>query len=982
MTDSTFWQRFTSEDNLYAAWLKVAGNMGAGGVDKVTIEDFELNLHENLGVIKSLLEKGNYAFLPLLKFESDKSSGDGKRILGIPAIRDRITQQAMVNILQPAFEPEFLDCSYAYRPRRSAHQALARVERYIKEGCGWVFDGDIKSFFDTVNHSLLLDLIAKKIDDERIITLIRNLLETGATSEDVGIPQGAVTSPLFSNIYLDQFDQEMTSAGYKLVRFADDCVTLAAAREEADEALKLAEDVLGKLELKLNEDKTHICNLSEGFVFLGYEFTESGKRPAPKSVWRFLKKLDISRDESPTREHLESIIRGWLNYFKLDAGTHEELTSEFQRILDNDPGSLPARLALTALYLRKNEPDKARGIITAVSAVASEDAEINYQHGVLCEELDMLSEATDDLLTAFRLNPEDGNISYRLGLLYLKNDQVDKALNFLQRAIRIAPDFASAHYALGMAYKNWGLHGVAKRSFDQALALDPGIAGRVEIESACEKDKEEVVIPDSFRTTDIDLFLGLFLGREGVYARQWIDDNNKCGYFPVREPFTDREAQMHLSGDLTVGLYLTRMDNTVKLMVIDIDVNKGALPKYLQDEETKITTDRKIQEDVARIKELCEQMGCPVYIEDSGYKGRHCWFFFEEPIEAREARGLAKSILKRVGEPPQNLHREMFPRQDVVSPDALGSVIKLPLGIHKASCRRCLFVDSNGRPYPDQIQVLREIKLISQDDVQRMKKSLQAGLTRAGEEPSDDVKKIMAGCKVIRFLVNKAKETGDLSHTERLVILYSLGHLDDEGKQYIHQVMSCCLNYNQRYTERWVRRLKPDINPISCAKIRDWLSDITPGIGCYCDFKLGRGAYPSPVLHVKPKATKRIVASRPVLEPPERPETISKENETCMSPEVVRSLPPGEASIRDNIALPLAGQDRETLSLEEEAVNVLVKEYIRLKREREGISKKIQDADDRLNATFDSKGINSLVTELGLLRRINREDKNSWVIEI
>lgn len=187
MTDPTLWQKFTSEDNLYAAWLKVAGNMGAGGVDRVTIEDFELNLHENLGVIKSLLERGSYAFLPLLRFEADKSSGDGKRILGIPAIRDRIVQQAMVNIFQPVFEPEFLDCNYAYRPRRSAHQALNKVEKHIREGCRWVFDADIRSFFDTVNHSLLIDLVAKKTDDERIIALTRSLLETGATSDGVGV---------------------------------------------------------------------------------------------------------------------------------------------------------------------------------------------------------------------------------------------------------------------------------------------------------------------------------------------------------------------------------------------------------------------------------------------------------------------------------------------------------------------------------------------------------------------------------------------------------------------------------------------------------------------------------------------------------------------------------------------------------------------------------------------------------------------------
>lgn len=375
-----------------------------------------------------------------------------------------------------------------------------------------------------------------------------------------------------------------------------------------------------------------------------------------------------------------------------------------------------------------------------------------------------------------------------------------------------------------------------------------------------------------------------------------------------------------------------RMDNTVKLMVIDIDVNKGALPKYLQDEDIKITTDRKIQEDACKIKELCEQMSCPVYIEDSGYKGRHCWFFFDEPITARGARELAGSILKRVGEPPQNIHREIFPKQDVVSPDALGSVIKLPLGLHKASGQRCLFVDSEGKHSADQLRILREIKLISKDDVWKMKKSLQAGLTGIAEEPSDMVKKIITGCNVLRFLVNKAKETGDLSHTERLVILYSLGHLNNEGKGYIHQVMSCCLNYNQHYTERWIRRLKPEMKPISCAKIRDWLSDITPGIGCYCKFNLSKRAYPSPVLHARPEATagaRRQTTSLPPVEPVEK-------------------------------AIPYQQINGET-------ANMLVTEYIHLKREMEGMSKKIQDTDARLNALFDNKGIDSLPTELGLL---------------
>jgi len=541
VTNSTLWQKLISEDNLHSAWLKVAGNMGAGGIDRVTIEDFEMNLEGNLGVIKSLLEKGNYAFLPLLKFEVDKSSGDGKRTLGIPAIRDRIVQQAMVNVLEILFEPEFLDCSYAYRPRRSAHQALHRIEQYIKQGRHWILDADILSFFDTVNHRILIDLLTTKIDDNRMISLISNLLESGETdSKGIGISQGAVTSPLFANIYLHQFDKEMTACGYNLVRFADDFVILTSNHTEAEEALKLSKNVLDRLQLRLNEDKTRICNLTDGFVFLGYEFTESGKRPAPQSVQRFLRKFDFPKDEYPSKEHLESIIRGWLNYFKLDTKTHDELITEFQRILHNEPNSLPARLALTALYLEMDELDKARGIIITTPVINSQDAKMNYQHGVLCEELNMLSEATDDFLTAFRLKPEDKDISYRLGLIYLKKEQIDRALRYLQRAIHIAPDFAPAHYALGLAYKRWGLQGLANRSFAQAVALTPNLATNVEAELKREDELEKAISLNSFSPKDIDLFLILFLGREGVYARQWIDDKNKCGYFPVKSALTEK----------------------------------------------------------------------------------------------------------------------------------------------------------------------------------------------------------------------------------------------------------------------------------------------------------------------------------------------------------------------------------------------------------------------------------------------------------
>ncbi len=189
------WEKLCSEDNLYQAWIKVSGNMGAGGIDKVSIEDFQLSLQENLSILTNLLKESEYRPLPLLNIKIDKDLG-GKRILGIPAIRDRIVQQALVNVLQPVFESVFLDCSYGYRPRRSAHQALNKIQKYIRRANHWILDADIESFFDNVDHRLLMDFIREKIDEQPILDLISCILQGDTRTANIGIAQGAVTTPL------------------------------------------------------------------------------------------------------------------------------------------------------------------------------------------------------------------------------------------------------------------------------------------------------------------------------------------------------------------------------------------------------------------------------------------------------------------------------------------------------------------------------------------------------------------------------------------------------------------------------------------------------------------------------------------------------------------------------------------------------------------------------------------------------------------
>ncbi|MEW6618765.1 MAG: CRISPR-associated primase-polymerase type A1 [bacterium] len=946
---SSLWHKLISEDNLYSAWLKVAGNMGAGGIDRVSIEDFQLNLHENLEIIKTLLEKQGYNFLPLIRFEIDKPSG-GKRPLGIPAVRDRIVEQALLMVLQPVFDKDFLNCSYAYRPGKSPHKALNRVEQYLKNGNHWMVDADIDSFFETIDHNLLIKFIEQKISDFRIIELIKRLLTKTGEIEDKGISQGAVISPLLANIYLHQFDLKITGYGYRLVRYADDFLILCKSKNEAEEAFNLAARTLEELHLRINEAKTKIHNLEDGFIFLGYQFSPKGKSPSPKAVERLKNKIKTEANQlNPSKERLRSIICGWRGYFKLDPERDTDLIKALEEILNTEPQSIPAHLALAACAIEAGDIKKAYEIASNRTKLPASDApETHYQWGVVYDELDKPEEAAEEFFNTLKLNPQHKDAFYSLGLLYLNQKKVDKSIRYFQKAIQIDPEFALSYYGLGSALEQWGLRGASAKAFKKAFELNPELK-----ESRCIKEVEKGKEKLPYNGLDFSLFLNLFMGREGVYAKQWVDSGGKTGYLPVRSPLGEKEIKAHLSGEQTIGMYLIRADNTVKVMVIDIDVNKKMILKYSLDEEMMKTFDKKTQEDANKISSFCNELGINAYIEDSGYKGRHCWFFFKQPLRASEVRELGMIIMKKVGEPAEGIHRELFPIQNMVSSDGLGCLIKLPLGKHRVTQKRALFVDYKGIPYSDQAEFIKGIKLITNEDIkqaiERLHLEVQQKEEILKEEPQDEsIQKVIQGCNVLRFLVNKAKETKDLNHYERLVLLYSLGHLGDEGKRYIHYVMSHCLNYSFHITQRWCNRLQ--YSPISCPKIRDWLSNITPAIGCYCEFKLPEGGYPSPVLYANPNATKQMGMKKDAIVSQHQPVYIKEEKPTALA--------------------------------EGESIDEIVKRYIELKKHKRTIELDLQKQEHRLNSLFDTKKTDSILTEFGVLNRINQEDKTIWMIEI
>ncbi len=326
--------------NLARAWERVKRNKGAGGVDGMTIARFEENQDRYLGHLHQRLKDGSYRPRPVRRVEIDKPGSRTKRPLGIPTILDRVCQQALVNVLEPVFEPTFRDESFGFRPGRSTHMAMRRIWRQLKAGDSWVVDADIADFFGTLTHSTLVDLVASRVADGKVLELVRQFLQAGVYRDGrfepttTGVPQGGVVSPLLSNVYLHVFDQKMAEAGYALTRYADDWVIVCRSRQDAERALASARTVLeGELGLRVHPDKTRIVHVSQGFEFLGYKIKQGrGMKykaggsnlyafPRDRAIEQFKNRVrQITNRRNPKTlagvlDELNPVIRGWGRYY-------------------------------------------------------------------------------------------------------------------------------------------------------------------------------------------------------------------------------------------------------------------------------------------------------------------------------------------------------------------------------------------------------------------------------------------------------------------------------------------------------------------------------------------------------------------------------------------------------------------------------------------------------------------------------------------
>jgi RNA-directed DNA polymerase len=316
--------------NLRAAFAKVKANGGAAGVDQVTVGMFQRHLEENLKRLAQSLKDGSYRPQAVKRVWIPKPGSTEKRPLGVPAVRDRVVQAALLAVLEPIFERDFAEQSYGFRPQRGCKEALRRVDQLLKAGFIWVVDADLKSYFDTIPHGRLIERVEGKVSDGRVIELLQAFLRqkvmdsAKSWTPEGGTPQGAVISPLLSNIYLHPLDQHLAEAGLEMVRYADDFVLLCRSEEEAQRALEQVRQWTIEVGLTLHPVKTRIVNAARagGFDFLGYHFERGRKWPREKSLKKF-KEAIRSKTKRNNGSSLKVIISnvnrtliGWFGYFK------------------------------------------------------------------------------------------------------------------------------------------------------------------------------------------------------------------------------------------------------------------------------------------------------------------------------------------------------------------------------------------------------------------------------------------------------------------------------------------------------------------------------------------------------------------------------------------------------------------------------------------------------------------------------------------
>jgi len=478
-------------------------------------------------------------------------------------------------------------------------------------------------------------------------------------------------------------------------------------------------------------------------------------------------------------------------------------------------------------------------------------------------------------------DPTNKNFLLKILDYYLNDANPSRALKTLEKLIRLEPD-NSVYYKQAITIllefnKIELAKKLAKIGFSNTN--DQSIVDMIKnIENSTANSSITLMLEDFDKET-VTLLYSLFSGREGVYARQWKNTEGVTGYIPVKEPLNEKTIINHLNGNITIGIYQHRLDSTINWICFDIDIAKHVLNNALTNNDYFKELDNLCQDIAVEIYDECAKFNIPVYIENSGYKGRHCWIFAEKPINARIAKKFGDTLKANLKKIIPEVSLEVFPKQNFVKPDGLGNLVKLPLGIHIATGKRSFFVDRHGKEIKNVNDFLKKIgktdekRLIEYLNYYRIetiyseysKKSTPPRETISFPQPHKSFnletdrsfQYIIYKCPVIKELYNNAIKKNELSYNEMIVITHTLGHLEN-GVEIVNSIFSKCFNVSaDKYLKSQLKG-----NPISCARIRSKIPEITSSVNCNCQFVNTEGLYPSPVLHLN---TKEIPSKLPIL---------------------------------------------------------------------------------------------------------------------
>jgi group II intron reverse transcriptase/maturase len=505
-----------------------------------------------------------------------------------------------------------------------------------------------------------------------------------------------------------------------------------------------------------------------------------------------------------------------------------------------------------------------------------------------------------------------------------------------QHSLPLEPDGISQVFrGLALSYSSAGLFSKAKECYGKALDLQGEIEDERESSRNQPVSHRDGVSALALSDDEVGAFLGTLQGRKNAFAQEEVDESGRRRFVPVRRAMTVDDIKKHLNGEETLAIYPVTEQFLVHLAVVDIDVNYRVLLECHKGERNLAEFIHLAAQDVKKIANACCNLGLPFLVEDSGHKGYHLWLLFDSPVPAKLAKRLLKALCNAAGCPNDGIHWEIFPNRDELKGDDRGQLIKLPLGIHGLSGRRCLFVDDEGNALPDQGTAICQAGKITWSRLEDILLTLTPRPKDIGGQEPSVVKKVLSGCKVVNYLVEKAKTTCYLTHAERLTLLYTLGQLGEDGKRFLHRVISYCVNYDYEYTERQIRQMKS--YPISCARVRDKHEDIATAVGCNCNLKTPPKGYPSPVLHAL---------------------TTWANNE--------------EGKKRN------AADEREDCP--NSNFNGKVKKYIELRKQLRGLHKSLCRIEEEMNQHLDKLGTDEVETDLGVLHRERRGEETFWCV--